>query len=42
VDDDAHQEPNDLLALLVGQSGVQAAPNLSKEVMDLLGDDLGA
>lgn len=41
MDDDAHEQPDDLLTLLVGQSGVQAGPNLGQEVMRLLGDHLG-
>ena len=41
VDDDPDQESHDLLTLLVGQSGIEAGPNLGQEVMGLLGHDLG-
>ena len=37
----AHEEPDDLLTLLVGQSRVQAGADLSKEVTGLLGHDIG-
>jgi hypothetical protein len=40
VDHDPDQEPHDLGAPLVGESGVQAGPHLGEEVMDLLGHDL--
>jgi hypothetical protein len=41
VDDDADEEANDLLTLLVGQPRVQASPHLGQEVTGLLGHDLG-
>lgn len=41
MDDDPDQQADDLLALLVGESGVQARANLGKEVMGLLRDLIG-
>ena len=41
MDDDANQEPDDLLTLLVGQTGIQAGADLGEEVTGLLGHDLG-
>jgi hypothetical protein len=37
VDHDSHEEPNDLLPLLNGESGVQAGTNFGEEVTGLLG-----
>ena len=42
MDDDAHQEPDNLGPLLVGKAGVQAGPNLGKEVVGFLGQDIAA
>jgi len=41
VDHDPDEEPDDLLALFVGQSCVQAATYLGEQVVDLLGHCLG-
>jgi hypothetical protein len=41
VDDDAREQANDLLTLLVRQSCVEAGPNLGQEVMDCLWHNLG-
>jgi hypothetical protein len=40
VDHDLREEPDDLLALLVGQPGVEARADLGQGVMDLLGDHI--
>jgi hypothetical protein len=41
VDDDPNEEPHDLLALFVGQPGVQTGAYLQEEITDLLRHNLG-
>jgi hypothetical protein len=41
LDDNTRKQADDLLALLVGQSRVEAGPDLGEEVVDHLGHDLG-
>jgi hypothetical protein len=37
LDNDAREKPDDVLALAVGESGVEAGPKLAEKVVDLLG-----